>query len=83
MIKINVPCNKDYQNSENRQNLMRTLYLDTRIESGTDYQSIKADIRQSLLKRWQILLTNTTRATQLRRLKTRIEMWPTSNRQTI
>ena len=27
MLKINVPCNKVYQISENRQNLMRTLYV--------------------------------------------------------
>ena len=45
-----------------------------------EYQSIKRRIRNVITKAWQAQWTNTSRATQLRRIKPQVENWSTANR---
>ena len=45
-----------------------------------DYSSIKSNIRLAIGKRWQNEWTQVTQATQLRRIKKKIEPWHTANR---
>ena len=45
-----------------------------------EYQSIKTSIRHAVLKSWQAQWTNSTQATQLRRIKPKTEIWTSANR---
>ena len=56
------------------------LNLNNITDTETEYQSIKTTLRHSVLKHWQTLWADIPRATQLRRIKTRVEVWSTSNR---
>ena len=46
-----------------------------------DYSSIRSNIREAIGKKWQNEWTQVTQATQLRRIKHKIEVWPTAFRQ--
>ena len=56
------------------------LALDHITNIPIDYNSIKSNIRQAIGKRWQKDWTNVTQATQLRRVKPKIEQWLSANR---
>ena len=46
-----------------------------------EYQSIKANIRRAVTTIWQTQWTNVSHATQLRRIKPRVEIWSSAARQ--
>ena len=56
------------------------LSLCTITKIPVEYQSIKRRIRNVITKAWQAQWTNTSRATQLRRIKPQVENWSTANR---
>ena len=56
------------------------LALNNITDIPTEYTSIKASLRNSTLKKWQQHWRDVTTATQLRRIKPKIEVWPSSNR---
>ena len=77
-----IPGHSGIQGNERADRLAKEALQKNNItQIPVEYQSIKAAIRHAIMKGWQTQWTNTTQATQLRRIKPKTEIWTSANRE--
>ena len=69
-----------YGNIQADKYAKEALTLDSITDIATEYTSIKASVRQATNQKWQRNWTDVTTATQLRRIKPKIQVWTSANR---